>query len=180
MTTNAETRNADQAAEDLGGVVRSIHRSYPSGLTIVTALEDGQPQGLAVSAFSSVSLDPPTVMVLVSYSSSNHNRFYTAETLCINLVSTDQVALARRFAVSGGDKFAGAAWHTSPNGAPILDDSLGYFEIAVQERILAHTHTMFIGKVLTAGLREGAMPLLYVQGKFFDGGKLVGLEGEKA
>ncbi len=172
------TGSAVSAGEDLAAVVRSVHRAYPSGLSIVTTLENGQPQGLAVSAFSSVSLDPPTVMVLVAYTSSNHNRFYTAETLCINLVSTDQVAVARRFATSGGDKFAGVDWHVGPHGAPILDDSIGHFEIAVQERILAHTHTMFIGRVLGAGFRQEATPLIYVRGRFFDGGNLAELEGE--
>ncbi len=174
------SNNGPSSNEDLAAVVRNVHRGYPSGLTIVTALDGDQPQGLAVSAFSSVSLDPPTVMVLVSYTSSNHPRFYVAETLGINLVSTDQVAVARRFASSGGDKFAGLSWYRGPHGAPILDDSLGHFEIAIQERILAHTHTMFIGRVLSASFRPQANPLIYVRGRFYDGGALVDIEGEKA
>ncbi len=172
------TNISESVDEHLATVVRKIHRNYPSGLTIVTVLDDGTPQGLAVSAFSSVSLDPPSVMVLVSYTSSNHSRFYTADTLGINLVSTDQGAVARRFATSGGDKFAELAWHKGQHGTPILDQSLGYFEIAVQERILAHTHTMFIGKVLSAGFRQDANPLIYVRGDFFDGGQLSKLEQE--
>lgn len=174
------TSQATVDGEALATAVRSVHRNYPSGLTIVTTLDADQPQGLAVSAFSSVSLDPPTVMVLVAYTSSNHGRFYTADTLGINLVSTDQVAVARRFATSGGDKFAGLAWHRGPNGAPILEDSFGHFEIAIQERILAHTHTMFIGRVLSAGFKTEASPLIYVRGGFYDGGRLVALEGDKA
>lgn len=164
--------------EELAMLVRKVHRSYPSGLTIVAALEEDAPHGLVLSAFSSISLDPPTIMVSVAFTSSNHARFYSADVLGVNIVSAEQASVARKFAQSGTDKFSDVAWHKGKFGAPILDGSSGYFEIEVQERILAHTHTIFIGRVLDAGVRDGAAPLIYANGGFYEGSKLVNLEGE--
>jgi flavin reductase (DIM6/NTAB) family NADH-FMN oxidoreductase RutF len=172
------TNVANSEKDQLAKLVRNVHRNYPSGLTIVTTLEGDRPYGLALSAFSSISLDPPTVMVIVSFTSSNHARFYSADILGVNIVSAEQAGVARQFAQSGADKFSGVAWHKGKFSAPILDQSSGYFEIEVQERILAHTHTIFIGRVLDAGVRDGAVPLIYANGRFYDGGKLVELEGE--
>jgi flavin reductase (DIM6/NTAB) family NADH-FMN oxidoreductase RutF len=170
MTVNAEP------GLSIPETVRRIHRTYPSGLTIVTTMHEGRPQGLAVSAFSSVSLDPPTVMVCVQMTSSNHARFYAAERLGINIVSVDQASEARRFATASGDKFAGIPWAPGVHGVPILDHAAGYFEVAIQERVLAHTHTIFFGRVLEAGVREWTRPLVYVNGGFYDGKGLAGLE----
>lgn len=174
MTAVSEIGEKDRLAE----LVRSVHRGYPSGVTIVTALDDDTPHGLAVSAFSSVSLDPATIMVLVSFTSSNHARLYTKSVLGVNIVSAEQAAVVRQFSRSGSDKFAGVEWYQGRHGAPILTKASGFFEIEIQDRILAHTHTIFIGRVLDAGIRENAPPLIYVNGRFYDGGKLVDLEAE--
>ncbi|MER8421073.1 flavin reductase family protein [Mesorhizobium sp. M1329] len=172
--------NADTREQSLSEIVRSVHRVYASGVTIVTALDGETPHGLAVSAFCSVSLDPPTIMVLVSFTSSNHARFYSQERLGVNIVSAEQAGVLRQFGAPGEDKFRGVDWHKGKFGTPVLDKSSGFFEMEVEQRILAHTHTIFIGRVLHAGVRQDAPPLVYFNGSFHDGGKLVELEEGKA
>lgn len=162
---------AAATAEELGVRVRNVHRKYPTGVTVVTAAVDGCPFGLAVNAFSSISLDPPLVLVCVNESSKSYPAVFEADHIGINILAFDQKSLAGTFARSGGDKFAELDWHASPNGTPILAGVAGHFELEVKYKIPAYTHTIFIGEVVEAGFSEKA-PLVYQDGRFFDGTKL--------
>ncbi|OIH85785.1 hypothetical protein BLJ79_06215 [Arthrobacter sp. UCD-GKA] len=156
---------------DLGTRVRNVHRKYPTGVTVVTTSVDGVPFGLAVNAFSSISLDPPLVLVCVNESSKSYPAVFEADHLGINILAADQTAVAGTFARSGGDKFADLAWRSSAVGVPILDGVAGYFELEIKYKIPAYTHTIFIGEVVEAGHSDKA-PLVYQDGRFFDGARL--------
>lgn len=156
---------------DLGARVRNVHRKYPTGVTVVTTAVDGVPFGLAVNAFSSISLDPPLVLVCVNESSKSYPAVFEAEHIGINILAFDQKSVAGTFARSGGDKFAELDWRASVNGVPILDGVAGHFELEVKYKIPAYTHTIFIGQVVEAGFNDKA-PLVYQDGRFFDGTKL--------
>ncbi|MFE7972727.1 flavin reductase family protein [Streptomyces shenzhenensis] len=156
---------------DLVQQVKQAHRAFPSGVTVVTAQFDGRPVGLAVSAFSSVSMDPPMVLVCVNSSSKSHASLCDSRHLGISILSHAQSAVAATFAASGGDKFNDVAWHEGGHGAPLLDDASAAFEVEVVSRVEAATHSVFFGRVVTVETSERP-PLVYAAGGFFDGGRL--------
>jgi flavin reductase (DIM6/NTAB) family NADH-FMN oxidoreductase RutF len=86
----------------------------------------------------------------------------------VNILAAHQAHVAQHFAVSGGDKFHDLQWQPGRHGAPVIDEVSAYFEAALEHRIPAYTHTIFIGRVLDAAGSERP-PLLYLGGKFFDG-----------
>ena len=151
--------------------MRAVHRQYPTGVTVVTTAVDGVPYGLAVNAFSSISLDPPLVLVCVNESSRSYPAVFESDHLGINILAADQRAVAGAFAKSGGDKFAELAWTASERGVPVLDGVAGHFELEVKYKIPAFTHTIFIGGVIDARA-SGKAPLVYQDGSFFDGAQL--------
>ncbi|GER23182.1 hypothetical protein NCCP1664_16780 [Zafaria cholistanensis] len=158
--------------QELAARVRAVHRQYPTGVTVVTAAVDGVPYGLAVNAFSSISLDPPLVLVCVNESSRSYPAVFDSDYLGVNILAADQRPVAGAFAVSGGDKFAQLDWTPSERGVPVLDGVAGHFELEVKYKIPAFTHTIFIGRVIDAQ-SSGKAPLVYQGGGFFDGTQLV-------
>jgi len=154
--------------DDPTDAVKAAHRAFPTGVIIVTTTFGGQLYGLTVNAFSSVSLKPPMVLVCVASTSSTYERLVAVDEIAANILAYDQLAVARRFAISGGDKFSDVSWSPGANGAPIVDGTAGHFEISVTQRISVFTHTIFIGRV-TAAYANDKPPLIYLNGEFFDG-----------
>ncbi|WP_433466344.1 flavin reductase family protein [Spirillospora sp. CA-128828] len=151
--------------------LRAFHRKFVTGVTIVTTIDRGAPRGLAVNAFSSVSLEPALILVCVAKTSSTYEPLFRAERFAVNLLASDQAGVARHFATKNPDKFRDVAWHTGENGCPILDGACASIEAEVRERVRAATHTIFIGRVLTAACADAA-PLVYMGSDFHDGAHL--------
>jgi flavin reductase (DIM6/NTAB) family NADH-FMN oxidoreductase RutF len=137
-------------------------------------MDDGRPRGLAVNAFSSVSLDPPTVMVCVQQTSSTYACLFRASHLAINIISTGQLDVVARFAAKSEDKFSGLAWRPGPFGSPLIDGSSAQMEVEIRERLQASTHTIFICRVVDAAVTDRPA-MVYSAGRFFDGGALTAL-----
>jgi flavin reductase (DIM6/NTAB) family NADH-FMN oxidoreductase RutF len=168
----ADHQDETPASEDeLLTTVKDVHRHFPTGVTIVTTCIDGEPSGLAVNAFSSISIEPPVVLVCVAKTSATYDRLYGGDHIAVNVLASDQVEVARRFARSGGDKFSEVEWHPGVGGAPILGGVSGYLEIEIETRIPAYTHTIFIGRVVQAKAFDHP-PLVYLGGEFFAGEQL--------
>ena len=145
---------------------RRVLGHFAAGVTIVTTVgDDGTPYGLTATAFTSVSLDPPLVLVCVDKRAESHPHFHTSRVFAVNFLATDHEHLSRRFAVSGGDKFGDLSVSTGLTGAPILRDALGYLECRTVEIIEGGDHTIFLGQVEAADAREGE-PLLYFRGGY--------------
>ncbi|MBS1885866.1 MAG: flavin reductase family protein [Actinobacteria bacterium] len=159
------------ADEELVDRVKEVHRRFPTGVTIVATTVAGRPYGLAVNAFSSLSLEPPLVLACVAATSSTYPRLFEVDAVSVNILAHDQAAVAGAFARSGGDKFEGLEWRPGAGGAPLLAGVSAQLELAVEHRIPAGTHTIFVGRVLAASAGDKA-PLLYLGGGFFDGGAL--------
>jgi flavin reductase (DIM6/NTAB) family NADH-FMN oxidoreductase RutF len=155
-------------------LMKQVNRRFVTGVTVVTVLDGDTPKGLAVNAFASISLDPPTVMVCVQRTSSTHDCLYRAQHLAINILSTDQLDVVNRFATKSADKFAGLDWRRGPFGSPLLDRSSARMEVQIRERLQANTHTVFICRVLDAAVTDGH-PLVYSAGRFFDSAALTPL-----
>ena len=155
-------------------VMKGVNRQFVTGVTVVTAMDDGTPRGLAVNAFASISLDPATVMVAVQHTSSTHDCLFRADHLAINILSTDQLDVVNRFAVKSDDKFAGLDWDAGPFGSPLIARSAAVMEVEIRERLRASTHTVFMCRVVHAEV-SNRHPMVYSAGKFFDGGTLTDL-----
>ncbi len=149
---------------------RAAMRRYPTGVTIVTTVLDEKLKGFTANAFSSVSVDPPTLLICVNRSARTHPIISQAGRFCVNLLRLDQRELAERFARGdAADPFASAPHTFGPTGSPILDGVLGYFDCELAEEHSAGTHTIFLGNVVACGSSDGS-PLGYFDGSYRDFG----------
>lgn len=155
-------------------LMKKVNRQFVTGVTVVTAMDDDQPRGLAVNAFSSISLEPPMVMVCVQRTSSTYECLFRASHLAINILSTDQLDVVNRFASKSSDKFSGVEWGPGRFGSPLIERSSARMEVEIRERLQASTHTIFICRVVDADVTD-LHPMVYSAGQFFDGGELTPL-----
>lgn len=156
--------------------LKGFNRQFVTGVTVVTTIdEQGQPRGLAANAYSSVSLEPPLVLICVQKTASTYASLFRATHLGINIMSNRQRAVVGTFASKAPEKFAGLPWHAAPNGSPLIDGSSASIEAEIKERFQAKTHTVFIAKVTHAEIAEEADPMIYKAGHFFDGAELTEL-----
>lgn len=161
---NAEAPRSELPSADPEHV-RQFHRSFATGVTVVTAIHEGEPRGLAVNAFSSVSLDPPVVLVCVANQAASAPAMHGATHIAVNTLAADQDKVAQRFAISGGDKFAEIEWRAGVTGAPVLEGVAAHLEAEIEQRIAAYTHTIFLARVLEAAA-HGRDPMIYLDGRF--------------
>lgn len=140
---------------------RAVLGRFASGVTILTARDgNGADQGMTVSAFCSVSLDPPLVLACVERVASVHPILAAAEHFAVSVLASGQEALSRRFAEQDGNRFDGIGFRRGRTGAALIDDALAHIEC---RRVAAHDtgdHTVFIGEVLAAEAHD-RRPLLY-------------------
>ncbi|GAB7007977.1 hypothetical protein JCM18899A_54560 [Nocardioides sp. AN3] len=152
-------------------VMKEVNRRFVTGVTVVSAMDGEAPRGLAVNAFASISLDPPTVMICVQRTSTTHASLYATDHLGINFLSTEQLDVVNTFADKAPDKFAGLAWEPGPFGSPLIAGSSAQAEVEIRERLQASTHTIFICRVVHATVSDHP-PMVYSAGSFFDGASL--------
>lgn len=139
---------------------RSVLGRFASGVTIVTAVDQhGNSHGMTVSAFSSLSLEPPLVLVCIDNAATMSPLMATTERFAVNILDSEQEELSRRFA-SQDDRFAGIGFSPSPSGAPLLDDVLAWLDCRVVARHPAGDHVIVIGEVEHGAALDG-QPLLY-------------------
>jgi len=144
---------------------REVLGHFATGVTIVTALEEGGPGGFTCQSFTSLSLDPALIAIAPAKSSTSWPKIAAAGAFCVNILESGQEALCRSFAVSGVDKFAGVGWSTSVSGAPVLDGALAFIDCHLEHIHDAGDHELVIGRCLDMGVGEGT-PLLYYRSGF--------------
>ncbi|MGB9458658.1 MAG: flavin reductase family protein [Bryobacteraceae bacterium] len=139
---------------------------FTTGVTIASVVDrQGTPHGLTVNSFTSVSLDPPLVLIALAHSASVMDAFSGASFFSLNVLAAGQRDLAERFALKGHDRFDGLAWHAGETGAPLLPHTLAEIECAIRQRFTAGDHDLFVGEMVRAVVREGE-PLLYFSGRY--------------
>ncbi|MGQ0561709.1 MAG: flavin reductase family protein [Gemmatimonadota bacterium] len=150
---------------------RRILGHWGSGVAVVATRKRGDRLcGLTVNAFASVSLDPPLVLVCVERNADSHDCIRAAGFFSVNVLSSDQERVARRFANWEVDtKFEGLGFRIEATGAPILDDALAWVDCRIWAEYEGGDHTIFIGEVVAGDAREDA-PLLFYRGGY---GRLV-------
>jgi flavin reductase (DIM6/NTAB) family NADH-FMN oxidoreductase RutF len=141
---------------------------WASGVAVVTSHSDKYGmRGMTVTAFSSVSAEPPQILVCVNQSADTGENIDQNQRFVVNILNVNQQDVSNNF--SGGssqeERFANAAWHIGSTGVPILDDSIMSMECKVVEKVRAGTHWVIIGEVQDASCRSGE-PLLYFRGHY--------------
>lgn len=141
---------------------------FATGVTIVTArAHDGQPVGLTVNSFNSVSLQPPLVLWSLGLRSSALPVFMQAEHYAIHVLSAQQRDLALRFATQGVDRWQGVDFATGVGGVPLLPGVVASFECRSRSRYEEGDHVIFVGAVERCQHRQEVRPLLYHGGRFY-------------
>lgn len=146
---------------------RNAMAQFASGVTIVTTVDDdGTAWGFTASAFSSLSLDPPLVLVCLEKKAESHPAFERADTIAISILAEDQGETAMRFATRGADKFGGFETRNGEaTGLPLIPGAMVHLECRVHDRLPGGDHTILIGEVLTAHTEEKP-PLLHHNRRF--------------
>jgi len=149
--------------------VREFRRTlgcFVTGVTVVTAeAEDGERRGFTANSFTSVSLDPPLILVCIGRGSTSLPLFSRVDRFAVNILADDQRAVSGAFASKGEDKFRGIDWSPGPFGSPILSGAAAWLECAVHDRIEAGDHILLIGRVL-AFEHTARTPLGYHGGNY--------------
>jgi flavin reductase (DIM6/NTAB) family NADH-FMN oxidoreductase RutF len=143
---------------------------FASGVTVVTTLspETKEPQGVTVSAFTSLSLDPPLVLFCLGNATSSMAAFKSFGHFAINILSEHQRDLSIRFASRSADKWQGVAWDKWDSGVPILPGCLATLECSLVRVEDGGDHQIFIGRVERMKHHEGGSPLVYFRGSYMD------------
>lgn len=146
--------------------VRTIAGTFATGVTVVTTIgTNGKPVGMTANSFSSLSLNPPLVLVSINKGASLYKDFMETDCFGINILSEHQENISRQFSKKNIDRFTGVAYEKVVTGAPILPDTIGYFDCTVNQLYDGGDHTIIIGEIKHGEVREGE-PLLFYRGKY--------------
>ena len=146
--------------------LRQVMGSFATGVTVITTCDqEGRPFGLTANAVTSLSLDPPLLLVCVDKKAESHPHFFASKRFVVNILAEHQQDVSRRFAVSGGDKFTGVGHRPGRLDTPVLAEALGHVECRIVETHEGGDHVIHVGQVEHAEWREGR-PLLYFRGKY--------------
>ncbi|HKE29505.1 MAG TPA: flavin reductase family protein [Bryobacteraceae bacterium] len=141
---------------------------FATGVTIASVLDSaGTPHGLTVNSFSSVSLDPPLILICLGHHVTMIEAFRAAAHFGISVLREDQRELSERFARKGRDRFNGTPWHAGRSGVPLLDGAIAQIECAVRHRFTAGDHDILVGEMVRAHVAEGE-PLIYFASRYRD------------
>jgi flavin reductase (DIM6/NTAB) family NADH-FMN oxidoreductase RutF len=148
---------------------RAVLGRFASGITIVTARDDnGKDHGMTVSAFCSLSLDPPMVLFCVDHAASMYELLLKHPQFGVSILSSQQEAYSRRFADRNSDRserFDGIAYERGDAGSVLLNEALAHLECRVVRHHDSGDHTIFIAEVERAEALDGR-PLLYFRGGY--------------
>jgi flavin reductase (DIM6/NTAB) family NADH-FMN oxidoreductase RutF len=147
---------------------RAALSRFPSGITVVTSIDrSGAFHGITVSAFCSVSLWPPLVLVCIEKTTGSHDALEASGLFVVNILAAGQDELSERFSLPASDKFDGVSFQRGLGGVPVLDDALVNLECRLQNAFDGGDHTIFVGEVDSVSVRDGN-PLVYFHGSYQD------------
>jgi len=150
--------------------LRKIRGLFAGGVTVVTTVHEGQLRGITVSAFASISLDPPLVLVSLANESESREWIAASGVFAVSILSDEQEFLSERFAARApivNARFDGVPYDTAISGSPILTGSLAWYDCRVEAMHDGGDHTIFIGRVEAIGFGvEGKPPLVYFANRY--------------
>lgn len=148
-------------------LLRDAFGTFMTGVTVVTTLDEaGAPIGFTANSFSSVSLDPPLLLVSIAKTSGNYARFLATKGFAINILAEGQKDVSNTFAKPVEDRFATVSWQLGPHGAPVLGGVSAWFDCRMHQVVDAGDHAILIGRV-EAFEASGQSGLGYYRGSYF-------------
>jgi len=137
---------------------------FPTGVTVVAARNAaGEPFGLTVNAFTSVSLDPPMVLICIGHGSSSHDPILDAKGFVVNVLSATQAEVALRFATRPSEgRFDNVPWRPAPSGHPIVEDAAAWLDCVIDQVVTAGDHSIILAH--TTALEASEAPALVFHG----------------
>ena len=152
------------------GDFRGAMRQLTGGVSVITAGRGKDISGMTATSVSSLSVDPPTLIVSVNRGASCWPLLQRYGFFGVNILTSDQIDIAERFAgkdgLKGAARFAGAEWTTRASGVPLLSGALAAIDCEVEEIIERHSHAIVIGRVLDLQLSTRTAALAYWQGQY--------------
>lgn len=146
---------------------RDVLGNFPTGVVVITAQgADGEPVGMVVGSFTSVSLDPPMVLFLADRGSSTFPKIRDAGNFVVNVLASDQVDLCRAMAAKGPDRFQNVGWQPTDSGAPVLDGVVAWIDCAMAEVVDAGDHVIALAAVQDLQVVSAKLPLLFFRGGY--------------
>jgi flavin reductase (DIM6/NTAB) family NADH-FMN oxidoreductase RutF len=169
MSLAGRLSTSPQPPQDTGELRKVLGR-FPTGVTVVTA-HAGAPCGMTANAFTSVSLDPPSILVCISRNAAIYQAVRTAGCFAVSVLSAAQEDVARHFAdhsrPRGAAEFGAVGWSPAPlTGTPVLDGSHAWLDCALITSYDGGDHEIFLGKVLAGGFGSARNALVYYGGSF--------------
>lgn len=147
-------------------MLRRAFGCFPTGVTIITThTGNGDPVGLTVNSWTSLSLDPPLVLWALGRHSASLPVFETCDHFAVNILAEDQAWLSRRFATRGDDRFAGVAMRAGRDGVPLIEGCSAHIECRMHSRLPGGDHLVLIGEVDRVDVLARP-PLVYVKGRY--------------
>ncbi|MVU76254.1 flavin reductase [Nocardia sp. ET3-3] len=156
----------DQAPAIDASAFKTVLGRFASGVTVITALDEGEPIGFACQSFASLSIDPPLVSFFPARTSSTWPRIRAAGRFCVNILADDQAEICRRLGRPGADKFTGVEWAASENGSPLLAGAMASIDCALHDEVDGGDHTIVIGRVTSLNEHSEARPLVFYRAAF--------------
>jgi flavin reductase (DIM6/NTAB) family NADH-FMN oxidoreductase RutF len=145
-------------------------RRVPTGVTVVTSFREGEPRGITVNAFASVSIEPPSLLICVNREARSYLFIASSRVFCVNVLAGDQRELAERFSGKVRERqFADVAYSIDATGAPVLDGTIAHFDCELSHEYAIGSHSILVGRVMSCSARPGS-PLGYFNGGFHDFG----------
>ncbi|MFJ3891259.1 flavin reductase family protein [Streptomyces rubrogriseus] len=142
-------------------VLRAAFSCFPSGVTAVSSIVDGEAVGMAVSAFTTVSLDPPLISVSIQNSSRTWQKLRTAGRIGVSVLSHQHSAHARQLSLKAGDRFTGIPWDVSDSGAMFVQGSPARFECSLYREIEAGDHSIALLEIHYLDADPTSAPLVF-------------------
>jgi flavin reductase (DIM6/NTAB) family NADH-FMN oxidoreductase RutF len=167
---NSIVRNISIEREVSAGDFRGAMRHLAGGVSVITVGRGKDISGMTVTSVSSLSVDPPTMIVSINRQSSSWPLLKRHGFFGVNILTADQIDIAERFAgkdgVKGADRFAGAQWSTRVSGVPLLVGALAAIDCEAEDIIERHSQAIVIGRVLDIQISRRTAALSYWQGQY--------------
>ena len=167
---NSIVRSVSIDTEVSSGDFRSAMRQLAGGVSVITAGRGRDISGMTVTSVSSLSVDPPALIVSINREASSWPLVKRYGFFGVNILTSDQIDIAERFTGKGGLKgaarFAGADWTTRASGVPLLVGALAAIDCEVEDVVERHSHAIVIGRVLDVAVSARTAALAYWQGRY--------------
>ena len=151
-----------------GELLKAIMRNYPTGVTIVTTVYNNEYYGLTVNSFTSLSLDPPLVLIAIDKRLASHEAIDKSNVYAVNILPDDMKELAIKFATAPREeRFKGLKIRTAKTGSPIIEGAIAYLDCRVTAKYPGGDHTIFIGEIVDAQIMNNKLPLIYYNRNYY-------------